>query len=433
MLFSSLSQERQLRLPSLFWLAMILLVVFAMASAGIAWQLYTKPYDDLPTFYWATRLAFDQGLSAYQSAHFLELGQVLDRKIYPFLYPPPSVLLFSPALFCADYAQCKVVFSVLNLLWWWSLVGMLGVFYGRCMALEKKLLWVCVLLAWATLVYMPLTDTLKNGQVNLLVLWCLMPVLLVPAGRVQQTLCGLLLACAMILKVYVVLLLPVMLVFGRWRELVTALACLLLLIVMSVVLLPSSMWHEWWMLSSHAGYGRGIPHVLTIPFNQSINGFFIRHFLDQRGAGQPTDWIWLIYAAAVLCVSAVALVISRYLRHRPQGYPAALALVLLLINLVAPLTWLHHYVFALPAIIWAAARLQVMPRSRQKTGITLSFAMAVVLLAVPFVATGYLAGVLPGAGQGRGMDFAYNLQLSLPLLAAAVIFAISLYLASKWH
>src|SRR5690349_5051435 len=98
--------KRQLRLPSLF-LPGIAVTVFMVASAWIAWQLYVKPYDDLPTFYWATRLAFDQGFSAYQPAHFQELGRVLNYKIYPFLYPPPSLLLFSPVLLCVDYEQCK--------------------------------------------------------------------------------------------------------------------------------------------------------------------------------------------------------------------------------------------------------------------------------------------------------------------------------------
>jgi alpha-1,2-mannosyltransferase len=426
----SLLQERQLRLPSLF-LSAVGFAAFMMISAWIAWQLYTNPYDDLPTFYWATHLAFDQGLSAYDPFYFQELGQTLGRKIYPFLYPPPSLLLFSPALLCADYEQCKAVFSGLNLVWWWSLVWMLYVLYGRCVGWVTTPLWASALMALATLVYMPLTDTLKNGQVNLVVLLCLMPVLLAPGGRVQQVLCGLLLACAIVLKVYVLLLLPVLLVFGRWREAIAALVCLVVLVGMSVVLLPAHMWYEWWMLGSNAGYGRGIPHLLTIPFNQSVNGFFIRHFLDQRGAGQPADWIFFIYSVVLVCVSAAVYAISKYLRHWQQGCSAALALVLLLINLVAPLTWLHHYVFALPAVVWVWALLQQMPRTGRKYFVVAVFALALVLLAAPFVVAGWFAGILPPAGQGRGMDLVHNLALSIPLAAATVIFAIFIYLASR--
>lgn len=400
----------------------------------MAWQLHTKPYDDLPTFYWATRLAFEQGLSAYQPSHFLELGQALDRKIYPFLYPPPSVLLFSPVLLCVDYEQCKVVYSALNLLCWWSLVWILYIFYARCLAAVIPSFWVGVLMAWVSLVYLPLIDTLKNGQVNLLVLLCLMPLLLAPVGRGQQVLCGVLLACAITLKIYVLLLLPVMLIFGRWRETLTTLVCLALLVVISVGFLPESMWHEWFVLGSHAGYGRGIPHLLTIPFNQSVNGFFIRHFLDQRGAGQPTDWIWPIYAVAMIGVSVVLYVVFKYLRHWQQGYSAALALVLLLMNLIAPLTWLHHYVFALPALVWTLVLLQRLPQTGQKHWVVMSFVLAVALWSVPFViARGWLAGLLPGAEPGQGMHFAYNLMLSSPLVAATAIFVILVYLVTQRH
>src|SRR5690606_25333282 len=129
--------ERQLRLPSLF-LLVIAVTVFMLISAGIAWQLYLQPYDDLPTFYWVIHLAFEQGLPAYKPSIFQELGELLNRKIYPFLYPPPSLLLFSPMLLCVDYEQCKLIYSVLNLLLWWALAWALYCFYVRCIEMGYK-------------------------------------------------------------------------------------------------------------------------------------------------------------------------------------------------------------------------------------------------------------------------------------------------------
>jgi len=430
MLDRSWLKERQLRLPSLFGLATII-AVFMMISAWIAWRIYAKPYDDLPTFYWATRLAFDQGLSAYQLTHFQDLGLALNRKIYPFLYPPPSLLLFSPALLCVDYEQCKVIFSVLNLWLWWFLTWTLYGFYCRCVEASDKAGFACVLILFFSLVYMPLTDTLKNGQVNLIVLLCLMPALFAPVSRGQQIFSGLLLACAIILKVYVLLLLPVMLIFARWREVVTAVICLVLLVIASVVLLPQSMWREWFELSSGAGYGKGIPHVLTIPFNQSINGFFIRHFLDQRGAGQSMGWVLWIYGATALCGGTVVYAIFKYFRRWQQGYSVALALVLLLMNLIAPLTWLHHYVFALPAIIWIVALLQRASHTMRKGLAATLFALALGLLAAPYIVAWVFAGVLSLPETGRGVSLGYNLVLSAPLIAAMVIFAIFLQLSIK--
>jgi alpha-1,2-mannosyltransferase len=426
----SLLPKRQLRLPSLFW-ALIAIIVFMLSSAWIAWRLYASPYDDLPTFYWATRLAFDQGFSAYQSAHFLELGQSLDRKIYPFLYPPSSLLLFSPVLFCADYEQCKTVFSILNLLWWWVLVWAFYGFYLRCIGTAHKPMGMGFLLLFFTLAYMPITDTLKNGQINLIVLLCLMPTLFAPTGRHQQVLAGLLLACAIVLKVYVLLLIPVMLIFGRWREVMVTLAILGMLVVMSVVLLPVSMWQEWFELGMGMGYGKGIPQVLTIPFNQSINGFFIRYFLEQRGAGQPTDWILWIYGTVLLCVFLAGYSILKHLRRWQQGYSVALALVLLLINLIAPLTWLHHYVFTLPAIILAVAFLQHAPPTRSKKLTVILLILALGCLSAPYLSAWAFADKVLLPEAGRGMGLSYNLVLSTPLVAALVIFILFLRLIAK--
>jgi len=430
MLGSFFLSRRQLRLPSLFWLT-IVGVIFIISSAWIAWQLYTKSYDDLPTFYWATHLAFDQGLSAYQPVNFQELGRVLDRKIYPFLYPPPSLLLFSPALLCVDYEQCKIFFSIFNLFFWWALVLTLYGFYGRCSGFTDKPFFMGALILFFSLVYMPIIDTLKNGQVNLIVLLCLMPAFFAPAGRRWQFFSGILLACAITLKVYVLLLLPIMLIFGRWREVMTSVFCLTLLAIAGIALLPQSMWSEWFELSRNAGYGKGIPHVLTIPFNQSINGFFIRYFLDQRGAGQPTDWILWIYGFALLGVSAIIYTVFKHLRSWQQGYPAALALVLLFISLIAPLTWLHHYVFALPAIIWIVALLQRAPSTMRRTVLTIFLVSALGLLAAPYITAWGFYGMVSQPEAGKGMGLAYNLVLSTPLVAAMVIFIIFLRLIVK--
>lgn len=414
---------RQLRLPFSFWLLVGTVVLLLIGSSYIAWQLCTKPYDDLPTFYWATRLAFEQQLSAYQPDYFRQLGGSLGRKIYPFLYPPPSLLLFSPFLLCESYDQCKGIFSVLNLLLWWCLALCLYQWFLRIAVARGLSLTWAVLIPVLTLCYIPWIDTLKNGQVNLIVLICLMPILFSPKCPWQQVIAGILLGCAMILKVYLLILLPVLMIFRRWREVMVSMMFVFSLVLLSTYWLPGALWQEWWSLGQSAGYGKGIPGLLTIPFNQSFNGFFIRLFLEQRGAGQSLDWVLWIYVVVAICAAAVAWSVVTRLRHWHQGDSAALALALLFVNLAAPLTWLHHYVFALPAILWVVVLLSSLRLpSPLKRIVALCVFLAVLFLAMPQLASILFSQWSHQALDTQGMPIGKNLLLSVPLLAGTAIF-----------
>ncbi|HEY9034611.1 MAG TPA: glycosyltransferase family 87 protein [Pseudomonadales bacterium] len=400
------------------WLAALL---FMAGSAVLAWHLQQGAYDDFPTFYWATWLAFHEGASAYQYAHFMALGEHLGSKIYPFLYPPPSTLLFSPLLLCRDYGQAKLVFAGFNVLLAWGLpvcLYRLYAWHARA-PLRKAFPLLCLLL----LVYGPLIDTFRTGQVNLLVLMCVMPLFFPLHARWARIGSGILLACAITLKVYVVVFLPVLLLFRRWPELLACTAALVLLILASLWLLPASLWEDWLALAGNSGFGKRLPHVLTVPFNQSVNGVFIRAFLDQWQTTGLWGWVGAIHATVGLLLLVTAGLVCRYLYALRCGLSVALALVLLLVNLVAPLTWFHHYILALPALLWAVLLMDWPGISRRCQW----YLAPLLLVAFAGLAFPLLPRVLIGLWVNQpatGMSLGQNMMLSSPFLMAVLLFVV---------
>ena len=361
---------------------LLVVMVFLAGSSAIAWQAHQKAYDDLPTFYWATQLAYKDGLSAYQPAHFRQLGASLDRKIYPFLYPPPSLVVFAPFLL-GSYEQVKAVFTVCNLLLWWLLTWALYRLY--CVHSGNSQHWLASLLIplWS-LSFLPIADTFRTGQVNLLVLACLTP-LFFPSSRYWRQLCsGILFAAAIMLKVYLLLVLPVLMITGQKKAALTAWVALLLLCLLSLLLFPLGVWSDWLALGLNSGgYGKHLPKVITVPWNQSINGFFIRQFLDENILRSATSSQWLIYVCSGALLAATFYTASMAIRHTARGAAMALALVVLVATLVAPLTWLHHYVFAMPAIVCCVALLSTLETSPYKTSMSAGALAAALLIGFP--------------------------------------------------
>ena len=372
----------QVALPLQKLARVLVTVMFLVGSIATVWQVHNKAYDDLPTFYWATHLAFNDGISAYQPPHFKQLGQSLNRKIYPFLYPPPSVVIFSPFLL-GSYEHTKVVFTLCNLILWWLLTWSMYRLYCFYRGIKKHFLASVLVPLWS-LCFMPIADTFRTGQVNLFVLACVMPLFFQSSRHRWQILSGALLAIAIMLKVYLVLGLLVLIMMGQKKILASTLAVLVLLCAASLFLLPWHMWVDWLALSGNgAAYGKQVPNMMTIPWNQSINGFFIRQFLDERILSGATYWHWPIYICSAALLAVTFYTLSKGLMDHIHGVSMAITLVFLTAIMVAPLAWLHHYVFAMPAVICCFALISELKTSQYKKIIAIAVLVAVMVMSFP--------------------------------------------------
>lgn len=331
------------------------------------WYARAMPNVDFPSFQLGATLAFS-GHSPYDFEALQALAAPLHQLVYPFLYPPNALLLLAP-LAHTDYATAKegmlLANHLMTLLCFGLLTRVLWTTLSRPDELKIRPLFVA---GWIVYFFhfTPVYDTLSHGQVNLMVLAALCLFWSLLRAERSPILTGGALAVAVILKTYPLLFLPWLMVRKQYRVLGWTVAFLGVSVGLSMVLLPPAYWVEWLtVVAPSGGYGRAPTELLSpaSPWNQSINGFFSRLFLPNPFSeplfadfGSTTGMLARVlpYAVAIpllwksyrACGSSDSLA-----QTRAATLDLEFGLLLLTIYLLAPLSWEHHLVTLLPAIL----------------------------------------------------------------------------------
>ncbi|MDX1996801.1 MAG: glycosyltransferase family 87 protein [Thermoanaerobaculia bacterium] len=339
--------------------ALAAIVVFGLVYGNFLLQYGWRDWQilnvDLPSFHLASHLAFQEGRSPYDRETFLARGPAYDQNIFPFFYPPPSLLLLWPLSWWSYPAAATgflVVQHLLLVLWLWLVVRFTRAQSGTALP------W---LIACGLVACYPVLNTFLHGQVNLLT-----SVLLLTAGlgyrRGRTGLTAFPLAGAILLKQSPVILLILLVLRRRWRALAATVAILAAATLASYALLPAEAWRDWLVeVRPTLGYGR-VPQALFAPscaFNQSVNGAVARFFLPADCGVQqevPVGGRWLtVLLAAVLGAASLFALARRGSSQKddPWTNTRDFALFLPLGFLLSPLSWLHHLVIVLPAAVVA--------------------------------------------------------------------------------
>ncbi len=283
-------------------------------------------FFDLKVYYGALNFWVHDGGEIYD---FLKPGTQ-----YGFTYPPFAALAMLPmavlswtAAIVVSVAASVVVSAVL--IWW--LVDPIA---RRAGWTRWYALAVALLLAAA---FEPMRETINFGQVNMLLLFLVAVDLLrlLPAGnRWAGVGIGLATAIKLTPGVFIVYLL----VTGRWRAALTAVATATAATLAAAALFPDAS-REFW---TSALWNTGRVGELAFVSNQSLRGVVAR-----LNPEHPSTLAWLVLVLATLAVWA----------WRSRAAVAAgdeatgLALTGALMCLVSPVTWVHHLVWLLPGLI----------------------------------------------------------------------------------
>ncbi|MFL6125518.1 glycosyltransferase 87 family protein [Actinophytocola sp.] len=251
----------------------------------------------------------------------------------PFTYPPVSALLFT-ALAVLPWVLAIVVVVVLSLL---ALVGV-GVLVLR----HRTVAGVVAVVAGGVLLE-PVRLTFSFGQINLVLMVlvvadCLSPRTWWPRG----TLTGL--AAAVKLTPFAFLLFFA--ARRQWRQALTAVGAFAVASLLAWALAPSE-------TPAYLSTVLGDPERiggLTYTANQSLNGFWHRLGLD----GDLTTLLWFVSALVVAVLGWFAV-----RRATAAGDHLGALLAAAIAGLLAsPVSWSHHWVWAVLAGVWLAPRLR---------------------------------------------------------------------------
>lgn len=344
------------------WIIFGLLYIPFVVQYG--WDYMSLIHFDLPTFYTAGVEVFQHGGSPYLQGN-LQSHMSHEVYVYPYLYPPPTLLFFYPFTL-GEYTTVQLIVLVINHLF------------------VLLLLWFFMRLSWRistpvyplipvlTLVYIlsfnPIIITLNHGQVNILLLLFLCGFWIF--GNQHKPFIGsLFLALGILLKTYPILFLPLLWVIGRKKEFMYTLVWLGVMVTLSVLILPHSLWHEWiTRVMPTGGYGQ-TPDGLPSPaakWNQSLNGFFARAFTESEwsnpryvNAGLA---VILTYAGAGIIYLITLLAVRKRFRSGAEGITPMIMAALPAMFLMAPISWEHHLVYLLPTILLLLTAKSNLPR-----------------------------------------------------------------------
>jgi alpha-1,2-mannosyltransferase len=251
---------------------------------------------------------------------------------YGFTYPPFAALTMAP----------------MAILPWWAVnsLAIVGTVVVTLVILDWFLRPVAARYGWtrwftvavaATIVavFEPLRETVSFGQVNMLLLFLvLVDFRLLMKSRLGGVAIGLATAVKLTPGIFVLYLL----LTRRFRAAVTALATTAAATVLAMLVAPDAS-REFW---TSALWDTDRVGTLSFISNQSLEGFVARL--------HPTNPSSVLWAGLVLVALAVWAVRIRATARSADDL-AGIALTGVLGCLVSPVTWVHHLVWTLPALL----------------------------------------------------------------------------------
>lgn len=313
---------------------------------------------DFPSLYWGAKIAFQEQRSPYVNGVFTEAESQLKQRVFPYLYPPPSLLAFYP-FSRLSYEAAKLSLLIISHA---CFAGFIYLFFFKITSLDSAPPFrglIAVLSVVYLLAYYPVVDNFIWGQINLIVLVMVCLAWYALKKNRHALAVALPLSLAILLKTYPVLLLPLLFFRKRYRAVVWTLALIGLYTAVAWSVLPREVWGDWVTnVMPTGGYGQR-PFNLFLPvapWNHSINGFgtFLlsryTRILWMRGDIAAKGLSYLLSAS----VMAVTLGLS-YLSSRKgtagKVFDIEVSLFLSMMFLVAPLSWEHHLVYVLPSAL----------------------------------------------------------------------------------
>lgn len=271
--------------------------------------------------------------AGFRVAHAAPLYSAEDGH-YQLKYLPAFALLAVPLAW--------LPLTAAKALWFALAVGALGAFVAMSIALlpdRRRRVWVlvlCIVLAMAKFY----GHELVLGQVNLL-LGALVTAAVLSLRARRERRAGLLLALAIIVKPYAVIVLPWLLAVGSRRAFVSVLVAMAVAIAAPAVVYGFSgnllLHNEWWRTVTTST----APNLLN-----ADNVSFAAMYAKWIGPGATAEWFAMLTSIVILGVAADA-VRRRGALAEPMGLEAALLLTMM--PLLSPQGWDYVLLLATPA------------------------------------------------------------------------------------
>ena len=267
----------------------------------------------------------------------------VNNGILGFTYPPVAAILMSPM---TRFSLHQVV-TLSTVAIFAATVGVVVLSVRERIALRGPQLALLTGLATAgAFCLQPISQTAAYGQVNTFLALLVLADVLVLARRKSKW-AGVAIGLAMAIKLTPAIFLLYLALSGRWRMLRTAVVTAAGATVLAAACAPAATWQYFTSLL----WDSGRVGVLDNTANQSINGTLARLV-----SPLPPDKLTWMGCAALLVVIGSFRIRAAVLAG---DHLSATTVTGLLGVLVSPVSWLHHAVWIVPAMVVLVARLIV--------------------------------------------------------------------------
>ena len=323
-------------------------VLSLLVAFAISFEIYRRfgaPRNELDLrIYYNAMTSWHGGNDLYSYAYADKTNGLLG-----FTYPPFAALLMSPL----PTLPIRGIIAVAGLGIVATTVVLVMLSLRERVQLRRPQFVLATGLATAgALCLQPITQTLAYGQVNT-VLAVLVMLDIFVLGRRGSRFAGIGIGLAMAIKLTPAIFLVYLVIGRRWRMLRVALMTAATATVTAAVVVPSDSWRYFTSLlwdSSRVG-------VVDNTANQSINGTLAR----LTGSLSPDKLVWAVAVLAVLMAGSIRI-------HRALAAGdtlLAITITGLMGLLISPVSWIHHAVWIVPAVIVLVSRLaRTIPRHR---------------------------------------------------------------------
>lgn len=329
-------RDAYLRSPAARWAAVVALAVIAFFSVfKVEDGAVRLPYRIDLDVYRIGGQVWLRGEELYGTIPTTWLGDEL-----PFTYPPFAAMLFSPLAF-VPLEVANVAFTVASII----LLGVVVWVVLRALstANARDAAWLAVPPTAVFLLADPMRHTLGYGQINLFLLALVVVDLLAFRGKRWQ---GALVGLALVIKLTPAVFLAYFLMRRDWRALAVAVGSAVAYTGIGFLLAPRDSVRYW----THTLINADRIGPLEGTFNQSINGVLRR--IDLPSTASTVVWFAL---CAVIGLAVLALLHALFTRNRNGSRdPEAFAVMAIYMLLASPVSWMHHWVWAFPAVMVAA-------------------------------------------------------------------------------
>lgn len=316
--------------PPMLWIVGI--TSSALLAISCLWYSDEEPKMDFQVYRMGGQHILGSGLYTTQI-------EVLGRHL-SFTYPPLAALLFWPISHLSVFAG-QIVWTAVNLATLATLIAVsIAAAHSRRVVSSDWRSALILLLPAALLLY-PVRSDVALGQINiLLILMILADLTIELSWRGRSFPHGVLLGLAAAVKLTPLVFLPYLVVTQQWRAARNATITFVLVTGALFAVAPQA---SWAYFTKDVFDVRRVGNSLAIG-NQTLHAAVIRaHF-------PPPPAVFDLIEALVLC-SGIAIAAVAYRRSSRLLAVLVCAATGLLLS---PISWLHHYVWIVPALIWMA-------------------------------------------------------------------------------